>query len=123
MGAGLVPVVSDLPSGISEVVNDGNGIRVPIHDEDGYAAAVIRLAREPELRAAMSVRASGEVRESHSTGAMARRWVEMLEAHLTSSPPVWAKTCRATAPKELQGNWRFSPHLRPIRRLVKRLRS
>jgi hypothetical protein len=123
MGAGLVPVVSDLPSGISEVVNDGNGIRVPIHDEDGYAAAVIRLAREPELRAAMSVRASGEVRESHSTGAMARRWVEMLEAHLPSSPPVWAKTCRATAPKELQGNWRFSPHLRPIRRLVKRLRS
>ncbi len=122
MGAGLVPVASDLPSGISEVVNDGNGIRVPIHDEDGYAAAVIRLAREPELRAAMSVRASEEVRESHSTAAMARRWVEMLEAHLPDRPPVWGETCRATAPKELQGDWRFASCLRPIRRLLKRLR-
>lgn len=123
MGAGLVPVASDLPSGISEVVNDGNGIRVPIHDEDGYVAAVIRLAREPELRAAMSVRASEEVRQSHSTDAMARRWVEMLDSHLPPSPPVWANTCRATAPKELQGNWRFSTGLRPIRRLLKRMRS
>lgn len=123
MGAGLVPVASDLPSGISEVVNDGNGFRVAVDDEAGYAAAVVRLAREPELRAAMSVRASEEVRESHSTDAMARRWAEMLEAHVPPDRPVWAKGCRATAPKELQGAWRFSPGLRPIRRLLKRLRS
>jgi glycosyltransferase involved in cell wall biosynthesis len=121
MGAGLVPVVSDLPSGISEVVNESNGIRVPIHDEDGYAAAVIRLAREPALRAAMSVRASAEVRESHSTDAMARRWVEMLEAHLPERVPLWNATCRATAPKELDGKWRFSPPMRPVRRLLKRM--
>lgn len=121
MGAGLVPVASDLPSGISEVVNDGNGIRVPIHDEDGYAAAVIRLARDPELCAAMSVRASGEVRESHSTDAMARRWVEMLEAHLPDRVPLWNTTCQATAPKELDGKWQFSPPMRPVRRLLKRM--
>ena len=121
MGAGLVPVASDLPSGISEVVNDGNGFRVPIDDEAGYAAAVIRLAREPDLRAAMSVRASAEVCESHSTDAMARRWVEMLESCLPARDPVWNATCRATAPKELDGKWRFSPPMRPVRRLLKRM--
>jgi glycosyltransferase involved in cell wall biosynthesis len=121
MGAGLVPVASDLPSGISEVVNDGNGIRVPIHDEDGYVAALIRLSRDPELRAAMSVRASEEVRESHSTDAMVRRWVEMLEAQLPDRLPSWNTTCTATAPKELDGNWQFSPPMRPVRRLLKRM--
>ncbi len=121
MGAGLVPVASDLPSGISEVVNDGNGIRVPIHDEDGYVAAVVRLAHEPELLAAMSVRASGEVRESHSTEAMARRWVEMLEARLPDRVPAWNATCKATAPKELDGKWQFSVPMRPVRRLLKRM--
>jgi len=121
MGAGLVPVASDLPSGISEVVNDGNGIRVPIHDEDGYAAAVIRLARELDLRTAMSVRASAEVRESHSTDAMARRWAEMLDAHLADRGPVWKTTCKATAPKELDGKWQFSAPMRPVRRLLKQM--
>jgi hypothetical protein len=53
---------------------------------------------------------------------MARRWVEMLEAHLPATAPVWPKTCRATAPMELQGDWRFSPTLRPIRRLLKSIR-
>ena len=121
MGAGLVPVASDLPSGISEVVNDGNGFRVPLDDEAGYAAAVIRLAREPELLAAMSARAGAEVRQSHSTDAMARRWVEMLEARLPGRVPAWNATCRATAPKELDGNWRFRPGLRPVRRMLKRI--
>lgn len=121
MGAGLVPVVSDLPSGISEVVNDGNGIRVPIHDEDGYIAGVLRLAKERELLAAMSLQARAEVRESHSTEAMARRWVEMLESHLPATAPEWKPACQATAPKELDGKWQFSPPMRPVRRLLKRM--
>jgi glycosyltransferase involved in cell wall biosynthesis len=121
MGAGLVPVASDLPSGISEVVNDGNGIRVPVDDEAGYAAALVRLARDPELRSAMSVRASLEVRESHSTEAMARRWVEMLDALLPERAPSWNSACKATAPMELDGKWQFSPPMRPVRRLLKRM--
>ena len=123
MGAGLVPVVSDLPSGISEVVNDRNGIRVPIEDEAGYAAAVVRLARDRDLLATMSVLAGEEVRQSHSTEAMARRWVDMLEANLPGEVPKWQATCKATAPMELDGKWQFSAPMRPIRRLLKRLRS
>ncbi len=123
MGAGLVPVVSDLPSGISEVVNDRNGIRVAIDDEAGYAAAVVRLARDRSLLASMSVCAGDEVRQSHSTEAMARRWVDMLEAHLPSELPQWQATCKATAPMELDGQWKFSPALRPVRKLLKRLKG
>lgn len=123
MGAGLVPVVSDLPSGISEVVNDGNGIRVPIHDEDAYVEGVLELARDRSRMAAMSIRASEEVRQSHSTQAMAERWASMLDAHLPSTPPSWPSSCRATAPMELAGQWKFSPALRPFRRLAKRFCS
>jgi glycosyltransferase involved in cell wall biosynthesis len=123
MGAGLVPVVSDLPSGISEVVNDRNGIRVDIDDEAGYADAVVRLARDRNLLASMSVCAGDEVRQSHSTEAMARRWVDMLEARLPPELPQWQATCKATSPMELDGQWRFSPALRPVRRMLKRLRS
>lgn len=123
MGAGLVPVVSNLPSGISEVVHDGNGIRVEIDDEAGYAAAVIRLADDPALRSRMSHLAAQQVCESHSTDAMACRWVDMMESHMPAAEPVWSETCRATAPMELQGNWRFSPGLRPVRRILKLLRK
>ena len=122
MGAGLVPVVSDLPSGISEVVNDRNGIRVAIDDEAGYADAVVRLARDRNLLASMSVCAGDEVRQSHSTEAMARRWVDMLAAHLPAELPQWQATCKATAPMELDGQWQFSPMLRPMRRMLKRLK-
>lgn len=123
MGAGLVPVVSNLPSGISEVVNDENGIRVDIHDEAGFADGIIHLANHPERRASMSRRASEQVRNSHSTEAMAQRWVDMLEAHLPDKLPVWKSSCTATAPMELDGKWQFSPAMRPVRKFLKRLRK
>ena len=123
MGAGLVPVVSNLPSGISEVVNDENGIRVEIDDEAGFAEGIIRLASHPEIRASMSRRASEQVRNSHSTEAMAQRWVDMLDFHLPAQPPVWKPACTATAPMELDGQWQFSPAMRPVRKLLKRLKK
>ncbi len=44
MAAGLVPVVSDLASGIPELVEDGrNGYRIPVGDIDGFAKALIEL--------------------------------------------------------------------------------
>ena len=60
MGAGLVPVVSDLPSGISEVVNDANGIRVAVADEGGYVRALTGLAvRCPAPRRTFASRTNG----------------------------------------------------------------
>ena len=42
--AGVVPIVSDLPSGIPDVVTpDKTGYRVPMNDVDGFAAAIAAL--------------------------------------------------------------------------------
>jgi glycosyltransferase involved in cell wall biosynthesis len=123
MGEGLVPVVSDLPSGISEVVNEGTGIRVGIHDEVGFITALTDLAGAPIRRAALSAGAIDGVRQSHSTQAMARRWTAMLENLLPEKIPVWKPQCRASAPLELQGKWLYHPALRPIRVMAKHLKQ
>ena len=46
MGAGLVPVVSDIPSGVPEAVGVDNGIRVTVGDVQGFAAAIAALAAD-----------------------------------------------------------------------------
>ncbi|RYD46270.1 MAG: glycosyltransferase [Verrucomicrobiaceae bacterium] len=122
MGAGLVPVVSDLPSGISEVVNDRNGIRVAIDDKEGYAAAVLQLADDRQRMAAMSSAAVSEVRLSHSTAAMASRWEAMLDRMMGDSEPDWGRPCRAGAPLGHESRLMFNPIFRPFRSAVKRYR-
>jgi glycosyltransferase involved in cell wall biosynthesis len=57
--AGMVPVTSDLPSGIPEVVEPGiTGFRVPIGDVDAFAQAIATLDRDRGLLE----KASGAVR-------------------------------------------------------------
>jgi hypothetical protein len=115
-------VVSDLPSGISEVVNDRNGIRVPIHDEQGYVNAVLQLAADRDLLNSLSTEAKEAVRQSHSTAAMTRRWEEMLAQYGPAEAPVWKSTCKATVPFEVAHRWYLKPWLRPVRALIKRMR-
>jgi glycosyltransferase involved in cell wall biosynthesis len=55
MAAGVVPVVSDLPSGIPEVVEPGaTGYRPPVGDIVGFAEAIAELAHDRERLEAMS---------------------------------------------------------------------
>jgi glycosyltransferase involved in cell wall biosynthesis len=63
MASGL-PVVASRVGGIPEEVGDDGGLLVEPEDVDGFAAAVVRLAAEPGLRA--------------SLGAAGRRRVERL---------------------------------------------
>lgn len=44
MSAGLVPIVSDLPSGVPEVVTENAGIRVPVGDCKQFAQAILHFA-------------------------------------------------------------------------------
>ena len=121
MGAGLVPVVSDLASGISEVVNDRNGIRVPINDEQGYVDAILKFAEDRDMLTAFSKVSRETVRESHSTAAMTRRWEEMLAIHASETPPFWNQKCRATVPLDVAHKWYLKPWLRPLRAAAKRI--
>jgi glycosyltransferase involved in cell wall biosynthesis len=57
MSAGLVPVVTDLPSGIPEVVTPDSGVRVPVGDCRAFSAAITALAHDSARLEAMSVQA------------------------------------------------------------------
>jgi glycosyltransferase involved in cell wall biosynthesis len=120
MGAGLVPVVSDLPSGISEVVNDENGIRIAIDDESGYADALVNLARNRARLAPLSHNAARTVRHSHSYLAMARRWEAMLDTHHTGHDSEWGSRCSLKPPLNMPHGWLFHPFVRPFRVAAKR---
>ena len=54
MSAGLVPVASDLASGIPEVVGEATGFRIPIGDVIGFAAKIEALHEDRALLERMS---------------------------------------------------------------------
>jgi glycosyltransferase involved in cell wall biosynthesis len=54
MSAGLVPVVTDLPSGVPEVVTKQTGYRVPLGDTAGFTSAIIELDRDRAMLESMS---------------------------------------------------------------------
>lgn len=125
MGEGLVPVVSDLPSGISEVVNDQNGIRLPLHDETAYVDAIAWLDTNRDKLPVMSRNARQEVFQSHSILAMAKRWDAMIKTLRAKKPtiPVWPRSCKAAPPLGVIQRWKFWPIFKPLRRIAKRLQS
>jgi len=55
MGTGTVPVVSDIPSGVPDLVTDGvTGFMPPVGDVDGFAAAIGRLSADRPMLERMS---------------------------------------------------------------------
>lgn len=119
MGAGVVPVVSDLASGISEVVNQQNGIRVPIGDEAGYLQALFHLAERQDHLDGMAIHCIAAVRENFSVGSMASRWLNMITNHLASGQPDWSQKTKALPPLAYQNRLKYHPILKPFRRVAK----
>ncbi|MWV26975.1 glycosyltransferase family 4 protein [Aurantiacibacter rhizosphaerae] len=58
MSAGLVPIVSDLESGVPEVVNERTGFRVAVGEVQGFIEAVQRLDSDRSTLEAMSAASS-----------------------------------------------------------------
>jgi len=79
MAWGLVPVVSDLPGRIRELVTPKTGIRVDPDDVTGYAASIVRLHGDRGAMAEMSKAASLVIAKEHSVSAMADRWMAAIE--------------------------------------------
>jgi colanic acid/amylovoran biosynthesis glycosyltransferase len=116
MAYGLVPVVSHLPSGISEVVDQTSGILVPKDRVEGYAEAMIWLAQHPEESVVMANRAVEVVRENYSVAAMADRWLALLEqSSSTGHSAKWPVHFPVQAPLGAS-YFRFSPPVRMLRR-------
>jgi glycosyltransferase involved in cell wall biosynthesis len=123
MGAGLVPVVSDLASGISEVVNSCNGVRVPIDNEDDYFNAIYSLLENPSRCASLSVNAVHDVKDKYSIGAMTTNWMNLLDDNISVNNPAWGGRIKASVPPEVATHWYYTPWMRPIRHFRKKLIS
>jgi len=121
MGRGLVPVVTDLESGIRDVVNESNGFRVPVNDVPAYARAIITLHNDRGLLARLSTAAHAHVSQRYAATAVADKWLEMLH----TVPP---RTCQWPASWRIKpilaspSPWRFHPLLRPVRRAISGLK-
>ncbi|MCX6966540.1 MAG: glycosyltransferase family 4 protein, partial [Verrucomicrobia bacterium] len=77
MGQGLVPVVSDLESGIREVVDEINGLLVPVDNIEGYARALVHLHKDREELTQKRTTARARVFPAYSIAAMADRWMQL----------------------------------------------
>jgi colanic acid/amylovoran biosynthesis glycosyltransferase len=120
MGHGLVPVVSDLESGIREVVDETNGVLVPVNDVEGYARAIIYLDRHPEEFAAKSTAARDRVRTEFSAESMTNRWLAFL-VPAPNKVVAWPETWQISAPLGARHAIIFTKPFRALRRLRKRL--
>ncbi len=117
MGAGLVPVVSDLPSGIPEVVNASNGCLVPVNDLGGYARAIIHLHEHRDELATKSAAARKQVLTEFSVAAMTDRWLHKFP----KTPPsdiLWPNRWSIKPILVSDQAWRFSPPIRYVRRIL-----
>jgi glycosyltransferase involved in cell wall biosynthesis len=122
MGQGLVPVVSDLPSGISTVVDESNGFRVALDNTAGYAEAIVRLHHHREELSILSRNAAARVRRDYSVAAMTDRWLAALppQAHSAST---WPQHFSIKPILAAQDPWRFSPPVRWLRRTLIKFRK
>jgi glycosyltransferase involved in cell wall biosynthesis len=121
MGHGLVPVVSDLESGIRDVVDATNGMLVPVNDVGGYARAIIHLHEHREELAAKSIAARARVQKEFSVAAMTDRW---LTAFPKEPPAIGAWPANWKIKPLLVARYPiyFSPPMRVLRRLAARFR-
>ena len=122
MGHGLVPVVSDLPSGIREVVDGRRGILVAPENIAGYAAAIIQLHRNRDQLRSFSQAAREKVRSGYSIAAMTDRWLAALPPGPATISP-WPDKIAVRPILGMSHPWRFSAPMRQARRLVLRLKG
>jgi len=111
MGQGCVPVITDVRSGIPELISDGvDGFRVPIGDIDGFAARLAALQRNPGLRRQMAY--SAYVRASsgpYRIEQMAESYIQLFrEAFDEQQSGAFRRPLgKIRAPQELRWTERF----------------
>jgi len=121
MGYGLVPVVSDLPSGIAELVDDTTGKRVSPQDLNGYAEAIIWLHQHRNEMRCLSQAARKRVELEFSVAAMADRWLKILPT-ASEVQPTWPAKWKIRPILAAPSPWPYTAPVRVLRRMLRRLR-
>lgn len=92
MARGCVPVVSDLPSGIPEIVENGvTGFRVCPGDVDGFATAIASLDADRSALRSMSDEAAARIESSHNIMDRAPQYQRAITA-ATELTPRWSQS-------------------------------
>lgn len=91
--AARLPIVATTAGGIPEIItNRKNGLLVPPANPSALTAALIELARNPDLRAELATAAMQTAREectmSVAATAYRRLYLEMIHGHRGDQPPV-----------------------------------
>jgi glycosyltransferase involved in cell wall biosynthesis len=106
MGRGCVPVVTDIASGIPELVQEGvNGFRVSVGDTATFAQRLEMLQSQPALRGALSLRAHETVyRGGYRVEDMTDRYLQVFRRALmdAASGAFRRPRGRIVLPAELQ---------------------
>ena len=100
MGQGVVPVVSDLESGIRDVISESCGIRIRTGDVAAAADAIIRLNADRQRLQLMAQAASKIARTEFNAGRMAGKYLELVES-AAGSRTVWPQKVSISAPMGL----------------------
>ena len=85
LSAGLVPVVTEIKSGITEILSHGeNSMLSPVGDADAMAANFLKLADDPEMFERLSNASRQTLHDKKLTaGDMADQYVEILDRMFT----------------------------------------
>jgi glycosyltransferase involved in cell wall biosynthesis len=78
LSTGLVPVVSDLPGGIREIVTEDIGRTIPIGDNRGFAAAIANLHRDRDQLMKMKAAARNLAQEQFDIKVTSDRYFDLL---------------------------------------------
>jgi glycosyltransferase involved in cell wall biosynthesis len=85
---GVPAVVSDIPGNRAVVEHGVNGLVVPAGDPAALAEAVVRLLRDPDLRAAMGAAAREHVRQHFSLEVAAERIIALYQELVSRLGPM-----------------------------------
>jgi glycosyltransferase involved in cell wall biosynthesis len=87
MAAGCVPVVSDLPSGIPEIVENGiSGFRVPPGDIEGFARAIASIAGNRDAVRSMGAEATARIKSRFDITRQAPEYQRAIAAAADLTP-------------------------------------
>ena len=115
MAAGLVPICSNLASGVRDVVDPGeNGFLVPVGETTPFADAIAGLARDRILLERCSTAAASRVRARFDSRERAHAFFDLL-CDLCESPRTLRPGMRR-GPSRLDRPWLPNPIVRAIRR-------
>lgn len=120
MAHGLVPVVSNLPSGVSEVVDQECGILVEPDNIEGYAAGIISLAQSPSRFSVMAKKAKAKIDARYSAASMTDRWITLLNKLDKGKNTEWPSRFAVKGPLSDPDQQKYAPYVRGIRRLLKK---